>query len=118
MFRALTRNSSETCAGYWYEKYPTLENSTKGEFFRFELLADETIDSTHLVENLKAEDERIAIRTEFRHDFQADQYIAAFGELYKIERVNRTRIILRGVAVPRVLYTLHLIRCAANPLGL
>ncbi|MBQ8357875.1 MAG: hypothetical protein IJX39_08740 [Clostridia bacterium] len=118
MFQALTPNQNENCVGRWYKKYPTLENSALGEFFRFELLPDESREDVHLVDNLKADDERMSVRTSYRHDFNGDQYVAAFGNLYKIERVSRERKFPRGVAVPRITCTLHLIRCASNPLGL
>ena len=117
MYQSLTRDPNETCAGHWYRSYPTIENTTKGEYFTFELLPDGIRESAHLVDNLKATDERIIVRTSFRYDFSADSYVAAFGNLYKIDRINVERKIQRGVAVPRVKYALHLIQCA-NPLSL
>ena len=117
MYKALLREPSETCTGKWYKEYPTLENRARGMFFRFELLPGQSEESAHLVDNLKASDERMSIKTSWRFPFAADTYVAAFGNLYKVERVSAERKIQRGVAPHRVAYTLSLIRCS-NPLGL
>ena len=117
MYKALIREPNEVCNGKWFEKYPTLENRARGEFFQFELLPGQTEESTHLVDNLKASDERMSIKTSWRFPFAAETYVAAFGNLYKIERVGTERKIRRGIAFHRVTYTLYLVRCS-NPLGL
>ena len=118
MFQSLIKNPREVCVGRWYVKYPTLQNSVTGKRFDFELLGDETNEHAHMIDNLKCEEEHISIRTSWRFDFASDHYVAAFGNLYKIERITRTRQISRGVAIPRISSTLFLIRCASNPLDL
>ena len=117
MYQALTRNTNETCAGNWYEKYPTLENQAEGVFFTFELLPGDSEEEAHVIDNLKNRDERIRVRTSFRLPFASETYVAAFGNMYKITRVDTDRKIMRGVLVPRLEHTLSLIRCA-NPLNL
>lgn len=118
MYSALVKNPNETCAGMWYAVQPTLANRAEGKFFEFELLADETNENVHLVENLKGEEERMSISTSWRYPFSAEQYVTAFGEMYKIERIGKSRSYPRGIAVPRVTTVLYLVRCASNPLGL
>lgn len=117
MYQALTRDASENCIGHWYEAYPTLNRAVDGKYFTFELMPNGSEDGEHLVENLKAKAERITVRTSFRHDFSSDSYVAAFGNLYKIDRIGIDRSAMRGIAVSRVKYTLYLIQCS-NPLGL
>lgn len=117
MFQALIRDTKSTCSGKRYKVYPTLENKEICDFFTFELLENGTIDHAHLVENLMADDERISIRTTFRLDFLAEQYIAAFGNLYKIVSATVVKKYPRGVYVPHIEYVLNLIK-VSNPLGL
>ncbi len=117
MYQALTRDPNENCIGYWYDAYPTLNRAVDAKYLTFELLPGGSEEGEHLVENLKSRSERISIRTSFRYDFSSDSYISALGNLYKIERIGVERKLLRGVSVPRVKYTLHLLQCS-NPLGL
>lgn len=117
MYQALTRDPNENCIGYWYCAYPTLNRAVDAKYFTFELLPNASEEGEHLVENLKTSSERITVRTSFRYDFSSDSYVAAFGNLYKIERIGIDRKLPRGVAVPRSKYTLYLIQCS-NPLGL
>ena len=117
MYQALTRDPGETCIGHWYSSYPTLNHAVDGKYLTFELLPDGSENGEHLVENLKTRSERITVRTSFRYDFSSDSYIAALGNLYKIERIGVERKLFRGINVPRVKYTLYLIQCS-NPLGL
>lgn len=117
MYQALTRNASETCEGNWYERYPTLENQAEGTFFTFELLPGDSNEEVHVIDNLINHDERIRIRTSFRLPFAADTYVAAFGNMYKVVRVDTDRKMMRGVLVPRVEHILSLIQCS-NPLNL
>ena len=118
MYQALTRDPAEVCGGNWYREYPTLENAASAQYFTFEVLGDVSREETHLVNNLKADEERMSISTSFRHPFAGEQYVAALGSLWKIERVNTVRTYKRGVVIPTVKTTLHLIRCASNPLNL
>lgn len=118
MYQALTRDPNETCGGNWYREYPTLENSASAQYFAFEVLSDSTREETHLVNNLKADEERMSIRTSFRYPFAGEEYVTALGSLWKIDKTNTSRIYKRGVAIPSVKTTLHLIRCASNPLNL
>ena len=117
MYQVLTRNTNETCSGRWYRAYPTLENQAVCEYFTFELLPEDTSEEVHVIDNLMNHDERIRIRTSFRLPFAPDTYIAAFGNMYKVVRLDTERKMMRGVLVPRVEHTLSLIKCA-NPLNL
>ena len=117
MFQALIRDTKSTCTGKRYKVYPTLENKELCDFFTFELLENGTIDHAHLVDNLMADDERISIRTVFRLEFLAEQYVAAFGNLYKITNATVSKKYPRGVYVPHVEYVLTMIK-VSNPLGL
>ena len=118
MFQALTGNPRATCTGNWYEVYPTLENRAAPHYFKFELLPMDSQECAHLVENLKTDDERMVIKTDYRHGFACDTFVAAFGNLYKIDRYTRERVMPRGVSVPRISYTLYLVKLASNPLEL
>ena len=117
MYQVLTRNTNETCAGNWYERYPTPENQAEGVFFTFELMPGDTNEEVHVIDNLMNHDERIRVRTSFRLPFAADTYVAAFGNMYKVVRVDTDRKMMRGVLVPRVEHILSLIQCS-NPLNL
>ena len=117
MIHALRKDPAEVCEGRFFEKYPTLENSAHGTYFTFEELQG-TGERTHLVDNLRATDERLEISTSWRLPFAADKYVSAFGDLWKITRTDIKREHRRGVALPVVKTTLSLIKCASNPLGL
>lgn len=117
MYQALIRDANENCIGNWYNKYPTIQQPVQAQQFTFEFIGDGSDESTHLIDNLKADLERMQIRTSFRYEWRSESYVAALGNLYKIERIGIERKMKRGVALPRVRYTLYLVRCS-NPLGL
>ena len=116
MVQALIKIPAEVCQGRFFEKYPTPAENMAGVYFAFEELQGSGEES-HIVDNLRATDERLEIKTSWRLPFQTDCYVAAFGELWRILRVGTAREHRRGVSLPIIRTTLSLIKCASNPFG-
>lgn len=118
MYQAIMPTSGALHRGYKYDKYPTDFSEAQGAFFKYEIINGEiSIGESPILDNMESEGRTLRIRTAFRLDWHANQYIATEGAMYKIDSVREIVNNAATSVIQRSFYEMSLYACQ-NPFGL